>query len=267
MSRPGVTFCCVRSPVAKRRSRLNYENQSDLQPLPFPKSPALTAALAAAGLIGGAQAQLHTAGNLLVNIDATTLSVGPLNFVPNAGTMGGFFEARGGGAAVPDVAPVNGNGTKGIHFNGASFMQHVSTVGGAFLLADPTLTGPNPTCTIEAWAFNPSVAQEEPWWPGVIETAAMAAICPSTTVHTAPSGRSVTGAVPTLAGMIWGRSQKRSVAPLGLHFRWHHHSRLCRWCAPNSENAVLNTWGTTPISLATQMNNDAGVPTDGLRGP
>ena len=38
---------------------------------PSSKIPLFTVALAAAGLIGGAQAQIHTAGNLLVNIDAT----------------------------------------------------------------------------------------------------------------------------------------------------------------------------------------------------
>src|SRR5690349_12319711 len=59
--------------------------------------PAVTAALAAAGLISTAQAQVQVAGDLLINVDATSLATGPINSIPNAGTLGGVFEARGGG--------------------------------------------------------------------------------------------------------------------------------------------------------------------------
>ncbi|HUR44291.1 MAG TPA: LamG-like jellyroll fold domain-containing protein [Candidatus Saccharimonadales bacterium] len=244
------------------------KTKNTANPSPFSRIPLFTAALAAAGMIGGAQAQLHTAGTLLVNVDATGLTAGPLPSVANAGTMGGFFEARGGGAAVPEVAPVNGNGTKGIRFNGASFMQHVTTVGGAFQLADPTLTGPNPTCTIEAWAFNPAIAQEETMvaWG-----------------HRGGgdgSNMSFNYGANGSFGAVghWGAGPDIGWNDLGgspAGGQWHHlvytydgtTTRVYSdGVLQNSESTPLNTWATTPISLATQLDNDAGVPTGGLRG-
>lgn len=123
--------------------------------------PAVTAALTAAGLVGTAHAQLQTAGSLLVNVDATSAPLGTLSSITNAGTLGGVFEARGGAAATPFVSPVNGNGTKGILFDGGDYLQHVASLGGAVVAADPTLTGNNPTLSIEAWVLNPSLDQEE----------------------------------------------------------------------------------------------------------
>jgi len=123
--------------------------------------PAVTAALAAAGLISSAQAQVQVAGDLLVNVDATTLPVGPVTSVTNNGTLGGAFEAIGGGANNPSVQVVSGNGTPGLKFDGNDFMQHVVAPGGALIPADPTLTGPNPTCSIEAWVLNPDISDEE----------------------------------------------------------------------------------------------------------
>ena len=86
--------------------------------LPIPSRtvvPALTAALAAAGLIGSAQAAIQTAGALLVDVNATALPAGPLASIANAGTMGGVFEAGGSGASI---AAVYGTGTKGILLDG-----------------------------------------------------------------------------------------------------------------------------------------------------
>src|ERR1043165_5373119 len=83
--------------------------------------PALTAALAAIGLVSTAQAQLEVGGALLVNVDATSAAFGSLTNITNMGTLGGYFEARGGGATVPLVAAVHG-GTHGIQFDGGQYM-------------------------------------------------------------------------------------------------------------------------------------------------
>ncbi|MDB6032331.1 MAG: Ig domain protein group 2 domain protein [Verrucomicrobiales bacterium] len=230
--------------------------------------PLFTAALAAAGMINAAHAQsLHTAGDLLVKIDATSLTAGPLSSITNSGTMGGFFEAIGGGAAVPDVAPVNASGTKGIHFNGNSFLQHVSAVGGPLLLADPTLTGPNPTCTIEAWVFNPSIPGEETivsWGHrGGGDGSNMS-------FNYGNDGR--WGAVGHWGNPDLGWNDLGGAPKSG---QWHHLVYTYDGTADrvysdgvlqNQEATSLNIWATTPISIATQMDNDAGVPTAGLRG-
>ncbi|HEU0008367.1 MAG TPA: LamG-like jellyroll fold domain-containing protein, partial [Verrucomicrobiae bacterium] len=121
--------------------------------------PAITAALAAAGLIGSAQAAIQTAGALLVDVNATSLPSGPLASIANAGTMGGVFEAGGSGASI---AEVYGPGTtKGILLDGNGFLQHKDMVGGVLKSADPGLTGVNPTASIEAWVLNPSIPGEE----------------------------------------------------------------------------------------------------------
>ena len=132
---------------------------------PLATFPILTAALAAVGLISTAQAQVQVAGELLVDVNATTQPFGPLNAITNAGTMGGFFQALGGGPATPvigqPVSQPNTNATRGIVFDGGDYLQHVVSIGGALTNAPDTLVGANPTCSIEAWILNPSIPTEE----------------------------------------------------------------------------------------------------------
>src|SRR5688572_33290633 len=78
--------------------------------------PALTTALAAVGLVSNAHAQkvlgVEVAGNLLVDVDATAAPFGTLSAITNSGTLGGFFEARGGAAATPVIGQPNTNSTR-----------------------------------------------------------------------------------------------------------------------------------------------------------
>src|SRR5688500_1782021 len=97
--------------------------------------PALTAALAALGLVSSASAQVQVAGDLLVNVDATALPLGSLASITNSGTLGGVFEARGGAAATPVVGQPNTNATRGIVFDGGDFQQHADAPGGALVNA------------------------------------------------------------------------------------------------------------------------------------
>lgn len=120
----------------------------------------IRAGLIAAGLITAtAHAQVQKAGDLLVDVDATQLAEGPLPSIKNNGTLGGFFEARGGSDQTPAVAVVGG--TKGMQFDGNDFLQSVDAVGGNVVFAPAGLVGENPTRSIEVWALNPAVASEE----------------------------------------------------------------------------------------------------------
>ena len=122
--------------------------------------PAFTAALFAAGVLTNSHAQIQSAGTLFVNVDATALSEGPLTSIPNSGTLGGVFAATGPEGEAPRVATVGG--TKGIQFDGNDFLQHVTAAtDGQPVYAPAELTGPNPTRSIEVWAFNPALAGEE----------------------------------------------------------------------------------------------------------
>ncbi|HVY72191.1 MAG TPA: LamG-like jellyroll fold domain-containing protein [Verrucomicrobiae bacterium] len=123
--------------------------------------PALTAALVAAGVLGGAQAQqIQSAGALFVNVDATALPAGPLNSITNNGTLGGFFVATGAAADVPVIGTTGG--TKGIQLDGTDFLQHMTAASGGSPLTSPAeITGDNPTASIEVWALNPDLAGEE----------------------------------------------------------------------------------------------------------
>src|SRR5215218_200122 len=118
--------------------------------------PLLTTALAAIGLISTAQAQVQVAGSLLINVDATTAPLGTLTNITNNGTMGGVLEARSAGE-TPVVAQVSGNGQKGILFDGNDYLIHATAPGGANVPADPSITGVNPTTTIETWVLNPGL--------------------------------------------------------------------------------------------------------------
>jgi hypothetical protein len=132
---------------------------------PIPQEPTraralIRAALVASGLIATtAQAQVQKAGDLLVDVDATQLPLGPVASIKNNGTLGGFFEARGGSDQAPTVATVGG--TLGMQFDGDDFLQSVDAVGGNVVFAPAGLVGENPTRSIEVWTLNPAVAGEE----------------------------------------------------------------------------------------------------------
>src|SRR5438270_160196 len=82
---------------------------------------AITAGLLAAGILTDVNAQVQTAGALLVDVDATSQALRPLNSIPNRGTLQGVFSATGGAAAVPVVAQVGG--TKAIQLDGGDYLQ------------------------------------------------------------------------------------------------------------------------------------------------
>ena len=85
---------------------------------------------------------------ILVNLDATALPLGPLATWTNSGTVAGDFTASGS----PAVATVGG-------------VKAVTLAGGGDFYTGPIapsqVTGTNPSRSIEVWAFNPSVADEE----------------------------------------------------------------------------------------------------------
>jgi hypothetical protein len=119
------------------------------------------ALLCLSAAIPAAYAQVQVAGALLVDVDATISSPGALSSITNRGTLGGFFEARGGAAATPAIGQPGLGGTYGIVLDGGDYMQHVASIGGALVPADATLVGANATRSIEAWVLNPSIADEE----------------------------------------------------------------------------------------------------------
>jgi hypothetical protein len=119
--------------------------------------PLITAALATAGLISTAHAQIQTAGTLFVDVDATALPYGALVSVTNTGTLGGVFQ----GFSSPLIADSPGGAARGIQFGGVAYMQLVTAVGGAKIAPPAGLVGVSPTRSIEVWAFNPTIADEE----------------------------------------------------------------------------------------------------------
>jgi hypothetical protein len=86
--------------------------------------------------------------DVLINLDATALPLGPLTTWTNTGTVSGNFVATG----APTVTTVAG-------------LKAVSFSGGGDLFAGPlapaAITGVNPSCSIEVWALNPGMAGEE----------------------------------------------------------------------------------------------------------
>jgi hypothetical protein len=235
--------------------------------------PLLTTALAAIGLISTAQAQVQVAGSLLINVDATTAPLGSLTNITNAGTMGGVFEARSAGE-TPVVAQVSGNGQRGILLDGNDYLIHATAPGGINVPADPSLTGVNPTATIEAWVLNPGLSKEETivsWghrgggdgqnmsfnygW-----SAAWGAVGhwggadigwdPSAGADTAnPTGNPKSGVWHHLVYTFDGTTQR--VYSDGVE--------------KNSEPISLNTYPIPPVVIGAQMANDTAVE-PGIRG-
>ena len=230
--------------------------------------PLLTTALAAIGLVSTAQAQVQVAGSLLINVDATTAPLGSLTNITNNGTMGGVFEARGGAAETPVVAPVSGNGTKGILFDGNDYLMHVAAPGGLPVPADPSLTGANPTATIEVWALNPGLAKEE-----TIVSWGHRGGGDGQNMSFNYGWSAAWGAVGHWGGadIGWDPSSGADTAnPLGNPKSgvWHHlvytfdgatQRVYSDGVEKNSEAISLNTYPIPPVVIGAQMANDTAV--------
>ncbi|MDB6071898.1 MAG: hypothetical protein JWL81_3069, partial [Verrucomicrobiales bacterium] len=111
-------------------------------------------------------AQIQTAGDLLVDLNFTTLTPGDLPFVANAGTLGGGFEAFGGAAAIPSVRAVPFSTIKSLFMDGGDFMMSVTAatpVGGtpSRMNAPAGLIGTQPSRSVEVWVYNESMLDEE----------------------------------------------------------------------------------------------------------
>lgn len=234
--------------------------------------PALRAALLSAGLIGGsALAQVQKAGDLFVDVDATTLAEGSLLNIKNNGTLGGFFEARGDATMVPVIATIGG--TKAIQFDGNDFLQLVLELGGDVTPAPEGLVGEDPTRSIEVWTLNPEVANEE--------------TLVSWGKRGGPDGSNVSfgygsdfrwGAMGHWGGdgpdLGWDNNGG-SPAPN----KWHHLVYTFDGTSYTSlvyangqlangeilEQGRINTHPDTAISIGTQLEADGIIPTPGLR--
>jgi len=232
----------------------------------------LHSALVAAGILGGsAQAQVQKAGELFVDVDATQLPLGSLPNIKNNGTLGGFFEAKGGETMTPVIATVGG--TKAIQFDGNDFLQLVAQLGGDVTLAPAGLVGEDPTRSIEVWALNPEVAGEE--------------TLVSWGKRGGPDGTNISfgygsdfrwGAVGHWGGdgpdLGWNNAGGNPPAN-----KWHHlvytfdgathvSSVYADGVIANGEildPARINTHPDTAISIATQLEADGTTPTAGLR--
>ncbi|HWN94617.1 MAG TPA: LamG-like jellyroll fold domain-containing protein, partial [Methylomirabilota bacterium] len=235
--------------------------------------PLLSAALAAVGAISTAQAQVQVAGALLINVDATAAPLGALAAITNSGTLGGFFEARFG-TNVPAVVAVSGNGTRGMQFDGTDFLEHYNALGGTLVPADPSLTGVNPTTTIEAWVLNPGISAEET----VVSWGHRGGTPDGSNMSFNYGWDDRWGAVGHWGGADIGwdpccnsGSNPQGVPKSGV---WHHlvytfdgttQRVYSDGILKNSENVALNIFPIPPVVIGAQMANDTVVE-PGLRG-
>ena len=212
--------------------------------------------------------------NLLVDIDATALAEGPLTSVANNGTMGGFFEARGGGTTIPVVVAADGGGTVGIRFDGGDYLQHVTTLGGPVLPANAYLVGV-PSCTIEAWVLNGAVDQEETivsWGKRGGPNGSNFAFNYGWSAGWGAIGHWGPADLGWTSGTDGGGTYGAGVPPSGV---WHH--LVCTFDAgsqrvyadgvfKNSEIVSLNIASGPPITIAAQTDANGSTVTATLRG-
>lgn len=219
-----------------------------------------------------AHAQILTSG-LLVDLDFTTLSEGPLTNLVNSGSMGGVFETRGRAAAeIPRMArPGGGTGTPALFFDGVDHMQHVTVAGVTNLIsAAPGLTGANPTRTIEAWVFNPTLQDEETLlsWGRRGVSAANNGNNMSFNYGTAAAHGAAGHWGPADIG--WNNAGGAPAAGVWHHLAYTFDGTTTRvyvdGALANSEVATVNTLPLPPISLAAQNTTDEGALDGALRG-
>ncbi len=232
--------------------------------------PAFTVALIAAGVLTHVQAGIQTAGTLLVNVDATKQTAGALKSITNSGSLGGFFVATGTAATTTPKVDLTG-GTKAIQFDGTSYMQLATDAAGATLVPPPAgIVGVDPTVSIEVWALNPEVSSEE--------------TMVSWGKRGGPDGTNLSFNYGS--DFRWGAVGHWGSPDLGWNSdggnpaanKWHHlvytfDGKISRVYSDgklaNAEfdgAGVLNTWDSTSINLATQLDSDGISPTGGIRG-
>ena len=132
---------------------------------PSPRKQAVGLCILAA-LAPSAHAQIQTAGDLLIDLNFTTLTPGDLTFVANPGTAGGGFEAIGAAGTIPKVQTVPNSTVKALSFDGSDFMVSVTEqtpLGGtpSRLDAPAQLAGFQPVRSVEAWVYNNAPLDEE----------------------------------------------------------------------------------------------------------
>ena len=94
---------------------------------------------------------IHVAETLLVDLNANSASAGSFAWL-NAGTLSDFFEI-----GDPEVADLGPNNAPGVGFN-------LGTTSDAYQCFEPApdgIVGVDPTRTIEVWAYNPDIVDEE----------------------------------------------------------------------------------------------------------
>lgn len=106
-------------------------------------------------------AQIQTAGTVYVNVDATALSAGTVVDVTNSGTLGGVFEAKSSALATTSTRVVVTNGVAALQFAGTNVLELLTNAGSGFIVPPAGLVGNNATASIEVWALNPAVADDE----------------------------------------------------------------------------------------------------------
>ena len=225
------------------------------------------------GIAQHAGAQIHTAENLLVDIDATGLADGELSSIANNGTLGGFFAATGTLDTVPIVSapPSNLASVPGITFDGGDYMQLVSEVGGPVIPAPAGLVGVDPTRTIEVWAYNPDVLDEET----MVSWGHRGGAPDGSNLSFNYGNNGTWGAVGHWGSPDIGWNDAGGSPAAG---QWHHlvytyDGTTTRVYADgilsNMEvlaPGVINTHTDTAINLATQLEADGVTPTGTLRG-
>jgi len=165
--------------------------------------------------------------------------------------------------------PANGNGTRGIQFDGNDYLRHVMSKGGASLPAAAGLVGLNPTRSIEVWVYNPSIGGEE--------------TMVSIGKRGGPSGSNCSfgyGSIEAWGALDGWGNPDIGWSPQGppLAGQWHHlvytyDGTTTRVYADgalaNSEvlgSGAVNTHSGTPIQLGAQLESNGTTVTPEHRG-
>ncbi len=215
--------------------------------------------------------RIQKAGALLVSVDATASALGPVTSITNTGTLGGVFLATGLDTERPEVGVVGG--TKGMKFDGTDFLQLADVPGPLHVLIPPPagIVGESPTRSIEAWALNPEVANEE--------------TLVSWGKRGGPDGSNVSfgygsdfrwGAMGHWGGdgpdLGWNNDGGNPPPNKWLHLVYTFDGTTSRvysdGALANAElvrEGVINTHPDTSINLGIQLDADGTTPTGGLR--